>query len=543
MATNMNGTSAMPTLAASGLETLTKMPITIALGAVFALLAFLALNPRVDPREPPVVKPGIPLVGHIIGLMRYQAQFHINLQRATRQPIATLPMFTGKIYAVWDPYLAAAGLKNKSLSPTPHFLAAAPIISQTGPVTNAILRGSQGEPLVEHMMHDTIPNSLKGAALQRFNRAALDLLALQLTTLAPSSATATPIPNAWLWLRRLLTVATTPALYGIHDPFASNLDALEDALWAFEKDMLKLSLNLPGPLNGAGGRGREALFAALTPYYAAGHDGHASASEFVRRRGAELRAAGVPDRDLARLEIVLPWAALANTVPALFWLFCHVFSRPELVARLRAEVETGLAVKGEHAGGEVTLHVTTAAVESKCPLLMSCYRETLRRTVHQVSTRVVVQDAVLSDRSGREYLLKKGNMVQLVLGAGHSMDEYWGEGVHEFEPERFLAPRKGDGDDGPGSARAMRTAFQPFGGGAHLCPGRNFAFAEMMAVMATLLLAYDIEPLEGDKWELPGFATRSVIDAVTKPAKHGEGLGVRIRRRQGWEGVQWKYEV
>ncbi|KAK4128072.1 cytochrome P450 [Parathielavia appendiculata] len=270
-----------------------------------------------------------------------------------------------------------------------------------------------------------------------------------------------------------------------------------------------------------------------------------------------MREVGVPDEDLARIEIMLPFAALANTVPMLFWLVCHVFSRRELVERLRREVQAGMVVKplhseggnqttsevgGEEGGAEVVVNVAAAVVEEKCPLLMSCYRETLRRTVHQVSTRTAVQDTVLMDRDGREYLLKKGSVVQMVIGAGHGMEEYWGEGVDEFDPERFLS-RKGDGEDGPGSSKAMKTAFQPFGGGMHLCPGRAFAFAEMMAVMATLLLGYDIEPLEGSMWELPAFATRSVIDAVTKPANHGEGFGLRIRRRLGWEGVRWKYEL
>jgi cytochrome P450 len=189
--------------------------------------------------------------------------------------------------------------------------------------------------------------------------------------------------------------------------------------------------------------------------------------------------------------------------------------------------------------------MAAGAVEEKCPLLMSCYRETQRKTVHQVSTRTVMEDTVLSDKSGREYLLKKGSVAQLVIGVGHGMEEYWGNDVDEFKPERFLSQgaRKGDTEDGPGSAKAMRTAFQPFGGGTHLCPGRAFAFAEMMAVMATLLLGYEVKTLDGGEWKLPSFATRSVIDAVTKPAKHGEGFGVNIRRRQGWEDIQWKYEA
>ncbi|KAL2014914.1 hypothetical protein VTK56DRAFT_7007 [Thermocarpiscus australiensis] len=175
---------------------------------------------------------------------------------------------------------------------------------------------------------------------------------------------------------------------------------------------------------------------------------------------------------------------------------------------------------------------------------MSCYRETLRYTVHQVITRTVVEDTTIHDGNGNQYLLRKGNVVQMSIGASHVVEGYWGADAHRFKPDRFLdfANRKGE-DTGPGSQKAMRAAFQPFGGGSHLCPGRHFAFAEIMAILTTLLLGYEVEPLTGSEWKLPGFATSSVVDAVTKPARHGEGFGVRIRRRQGWEGVRWKYEL
>lgn len=138
--------------------------------------------------------------------------------------------------------------------------------------------------------------------------------------------------------------------------------------------------------------------------------------------------------------------------------------------------------------------------------------------------------------------MKKGNVVQMAIGVGHGMEEYWGEDVDQFKPERFLGP-KGESGDGPGNAKAIRAAFLPFGGGTHLCPGRQFAFAEMMAVMATLLLGFKVEPLQGTEWSLPSFAKRSLVDAVTKPANHGDGFGMKIRRRQGWEGVRWRYEL
>ncbi|GAB1317100.1 hypothetical protein MFIFM68171_07310 [Madurella fahalii] len=527
------GVDAMPT--ARGLDAWTIMPVTI-ITVVIAVFLAHALGPRVEPREPPLLKPRIPFIGHIIGLMRHQANYHTILRRSSGKPIATLPMLTGKMYAVWDPHLIASALRNKSLSTTPHAIAIAPILTQIGNDTADFLRGPQGGPFMERFVHHVIPTSFKGENIQQLNKTALAGLASQLSDLGREGAGAR-VPNTWLWLRGLITAATSRALYGTHDPLGGNA-AVEDALWAFERNLLKLTLNLPAALTPEGDRARRTLAAALAPYYAARHDEHPSTSAFVRGRTAELRDVGFPVDDIARLETMLPFAALANTVPLLFWLICFVFSRPELAAELRREVE-GLVEKRE---GDVVTLLTGAVVEERCPRLMSCYRETLRRTVHQVSTRTAVQDTMLSDKSGRQYLIKAGSVVQMSMGTSHVLDEYWGSDVDEFKPGRFVSG-KGESEDGPGSAKAMRAAFLPFGGGTHLCPGRHFAFAEMMAVIATLLLGYEIEPLEGPEWKLPVFATRSLIDAVAKPANQGEGFGVKIRRRPGWEETRWAYEV
>ncbi|KAK4238140.1 cytochrome P450 [Achaetomium macrosporum] len=529
-----------PALNVSGLDTMATAPVTIAIAVVVVgFLILHILSPSVDPREPPLVKPRIPLIGHILGLMRHQASYHIILQRSTGKPIATLPMLTGKVYAVWDPHLIAAGLRNKNLSSTPHIKAVTPAVTQVTKHTADLLTGPEGDHLTDRMMLHAIPNSLKGASIQRLNETALAALASSLSAFAATGSES--VPNAWLWLRRLITSATGKAVYGPEDPFAKDTE-VEDALWDLEANLLKLSLNLPAPLVKAGHRARAVLQQALMPYYAARHDEDAAASDFVRLRAAELRTGGLPDDDIARLEMMLPFAALANTVPLLFWLICNIFSRPELVEQLRQEVEAGL-VTAKTDDGEVTLLAGTAAVEERCPLLMSCYRETLRRTVHQVSTRTAMQDTVLTDRNGRQYLLKAGTVVQMAIGASHAQDEYWGGDVDEFKPDRFIRKEADSNGEGPGSSKAMRAAFQPFGGGVHLCPGRYFAFAEMMAVVSTLLLGFEVEPLEGTEWKVPGFATRSVIDAVTKPAKQGEGFGMRFRRRQGWENVRWVYQL
>lgn len=48
---------------------------------VLAYLLYLRfLRAKRDPREPPVISPTIPLIGHIIGLMRYGTDYYAMIK-------------------------------------------------------------------------------------------------------------------------------------------------------------------------------------------------------------------------------------------------------------------------------------------------------------------------------------------------------------------------------------------------------------------------------------------------------------------------------
>ncbi len=53
--------------------------ILLALTAL-AVLAWKALHISMDPREPPLIRPKIPLVGHLIGMLRYQTAYFEKLR-------------------------------------------------------------------------------------------------------------------------------------------------------------------------------------------------------------------------------------------------------------------------------------------------------------------------------------------------------------------------------------------------------------------------------------------------------------------------------
>ena len=57
-----------------------------------------------------------------------------------------------------------------------------------------------------------------------------------------------------------------------------------------------------------------------------------------------------------------------------------------------------------------------------------------------------------------------------------------------------------------------------------------------IAIMSTVILGFNVEPLAGE-WKLPAWATRSLVDAITKPSRKDGVMGVRMSRREGWEKV------
>ena len=58
---------------------------------------------------------------------------------------------------------------------------------------------------------------------------------------------------------------------------------------------------------------------------------------------------------------------------------------------------------------------------------------------------------------------------------------------YKFEPERWLSSKTSDEQ-----LKAMNRSYFPFGHGAHTCSGRHISMLEMMKMIPTLLLRYDM---------------------------------------------------
>lgn len=143
----------------------------------------------------------------------------------------------------------------------------------------------------------------------------------------------------------------------------------------------------------------------------------------------------------------------ANTLTILFWLLAK---HQEVQEKLRSS----LTIEGS---------------ESK--YLHWCIQETLRLhpAVPSGAGRILQEDF---EYEGKKFF--KGTSINASIYSIHHSEEYWGEDVEQFRPERFEEPQ----------ANQHPLQFFAFAHGPRYCIGMNLAYAEIKALVPRILLKY-----------------------------------------------------
>ncbi|KAJ9602591.1 hypothetical protein H2200_012784 [Cladophialophora chaetospira] len=105
----------------------------------------------------------------------------------------------------------------------------------------------------------------------------------------------------------------------------------------------------------------------------------------------------------------------------------------------------------------------------------------------------------------------RGGIVVSVNGWAVHRDALYGDSVHEFHPERWFSE----------TAKEMKKHMYQFGGGGHLCIGRNVALFEINKIIPQLLMNFDFELVHPGR-PLKSHSTFFVVQS---------GLEVFVRRR------------
>jgi cytochrome P450 len=277
----------------------------------------------------------------------------------------------------------------------------------------------------------------------------------------------------------------------------------------------------------AGYKGRAKIAEAFKNYYNYKHNLEGSA---VVKGRYEALTKGFNTDDLASFDIGLCVASTMNSIPGVFWFLVQVYSSPTLLASLRAEIETLVT----HKTGSNEAIINVVSFIKSCPILTSTWQETLRSTSATVTARTVTEDIMLNN----QYLLKKGSYIQMATGPMHLSPSIWGSDSKSFNPARFTASTVSPLPKAEQKQR--KIGFAPFGGGAILCPGRYFASTEIMGVVATLVMGFEIVSRDGGKLRIPSIKKQTMAVQVRHPV--GD-IDVSIKRREGWENVGFGYDV
>jgi cytochrome P450 len=274
----------------------------------------------------------------------------------------------------------------------------------------------------------------------------------------------------------------------------------------------------------------QTLVSAFTSYL--DHGGADQAASFIQDLCNLATSKGLDNENVARALVGSILAIVNNTIPTTFWVLAHVFSSPALLEKIRLELAPVIVYsKDDEKGNLKEMELDVSAIQSKCPLLVSTYQETLRLTTGIASIRFTIADTLLSDR----YLLKKNTLIQMPTAFIHSDPSSWGPDAASFRPGRFLKSQQTKEE------HALRTiGFRPFGGGAALCPGRHLAFSEIITFVGIVFMAFDIAPVDvspGAAWKLPEKDKSKMPMSSLKPV--GD-VQVVLSRRSGFENVRFR---
>ncbi|KAH9000278.1 cytochrome P450 [Lactarius akahatsu] len=212
--------------------------------------------------------------------------------------------------------------------------------------------------------------------------------------------------------------------------------------------------------------------------------------------------------DLALRMLMVNFGAIHTTSQAFTIVLYRLLSNPEYIEPLRHEVETAVAEEGWTKAGMDKMHK-----------IDSLLRESLRVDTILSLRRITLRPFTFSNG----VTVPAGTLVAVPSAAVHMDGEIY-PNPEEFDGFRFAKLRERDGVAVAGhQATSTSAEFLTFGHGRHACPGRFFAANEVKALLAHVIVTYDIKFEEGRQ------APRSfIINSIRIPGK----TNVMFRKRQ-----------
>ncbi|KAK7691579.1 hypothetical protein QCA50_004978 [Cerrena zonata] len=208
----------------------------------------------------------------------------------------------------------------------------------------------------------------------------------------------------------------------------------------------------------------------------------------------------------------------SNTFRTTTWLMQYLLCDKQLWARLREEVDTAI---NKHFGSLQKLISAPPHLfgETFFPLLDSALKETMRLSIVAVILRRATVDCDILINEHKSVHIKEGEYVYTHRDRINMSDEYF-ENAKTFRADRFM-----------NYTEEQPQPMSTFGGGAHICKGREFAIYEMkiFAILCLRLLDFEAERPDGSSAE--GYIPEAVY-AYPTPVYFPKDLYIYVRPRQ-----------
>jgi hypothetical protein len=212
-----------------------------------------------------------------------------------------------------------------------------------------------------------------------------------------------------------------------------------------------------------------------------------------------------------------------NSPRLVFWMVWELMRDPGLLEEVREEIAPYISIEsnsGATQGGiqeKPRLAINAQALRTQTPLLLGVFHEVLRMQQDSMTYKLVTDDFTVTEsaedaaRFGaahpRTYAIKKGDFVVIPHGL-HNYDERYWQDPERFDARRFWVKKKPDKSSKDDEKEEKKEEFNkdhmdvsyltthPWGGGASVCKGKNFAIIEILLAVASIITLWDFSPVK-----------------------------------------------
>jgi len=193
------------------------------------ILRQIMMRPAFDPREPPLVKPAVPIVGHLLGIMRHRVHYFSLVYIRNKFPVVTLPMPRKNMYVIFSAPMQQVAMRSSSMAANASTVDLIPRLFGVRKESLESWLGKDGvhEDMTPNMMK-IFGTTLSGDSLNEMTSATLAEVGKILNGIGKDGL---QIDNLYMWLRYHISHAVSVALFGTkHNPYHNSPEII-DAQW------------------------------------------------------------------------------------------------------------------------------------------------------------------------------------------------------------------------------------------------------------------------------------------------------------------------